>query len=117
MDKQGKQTKTGTPLFDGQNYAFWSIRMKLFLQAQGAEVWKVVLSEYDVPVDPPIDTQGKRAYENNSKAMNSILSGLNETVFVKVMHCESTKQIWDNLNNIYEGDDKVNGAKLQTYGG
>ena len=47
--------------------------------------------------------------------MNAILSGLVESVFVKVMHCESAKEIWDKLKNIYEGDEKVKGAKLQTY--
>ena len=46
--------------------------------------------------------------------MNAILSGLAKIVFVKVMHCETVKEIWDKLNNIYEGDDKVKGAKLQT---
>jgi hypothetical protein len=38
-----------------------------------------------------------------------------ESEFVKVMHCESTKDIWDKLQNIYEGDDKVKKAKLQTH--
>ena len=85
MDKQGKHMKSGTPLFDGLNYAFWTIRMELFLQAQGAEIWKAVLSKYNVPVNPPTKAQGKKAYEDNSKAMNAILSGLTETVFVKVM--------------------------------
>ena len=40
MDKQEEQTKTGTPLFDGLNYA---LRMRLFLQAQGVDVWKEVV--------------------------------------------------------------------------
>ena len=31
------------------------------------------------------------------------------------MHCTSTKEIWDKLKNVYEGDGKVKGAKLQTY--
>jgi hypothetical protein len=31
--------KIGAPVFDGQNYGFWSIRMKTFLQAQGFDVW------------------------------------------------------------------------------
>jgi hypothetical protein len=31
MDKQGEFTKTGTSLFDGKNYVFWSIRMRVFL--------------------------------------------------------------------------------------
>ena len=49
--------------------------------------------------------------------MNAILSGLTETVFVKVMHCETAKEIWDKHRNIYGGDDKIKGAKLQTYKG
>ena len=39
MDKKSKFTKHGLPLFDGHNYAFWSIRMKLFLQTQGVDIW------------------------------------------------------------------------------
>jgi hypothetical protein len=27
--------KNGIPHFDGQKYAFWSIRMKAYIQAQG----------------------------------------------------------------------------------
>ena len=33
------------------------------------------------------------------------------------MHCETVKEIWDKLKNVYEGDDKVKGTKLQTYRG
>ena len=47
--------------------------------------------------------------------MNVILSGLAETKFVKVMHLESTKEMWDKLINSYEGNEKVKDAKLQTY--
>lgn len=31
------------------------------------------------------------------------------------MHCKSAKDMWDMLKNIYEGDDKVKKAKLQTH--
>jgi hypothetical protein len=41
--------------------------------------------------------------------------GLGESVYTKVMHCKSAKDIWDKLQNIYEGDLKVKAAKLQTY--
>jgi hypothetical protein len=33
------------------------------------------------------------------------------------MHCKSTKEIWDKLQNIYEGDSKVKATKLQNYRG
>ena len=75
------------------------------------------MNRYDAHVNPPTNAQGKRAYEGNSKALNEILSGLTETVFVKVMRCDIAKEVWDKLKNIYEGDDKVKGAKLQTYRG
>ena len=78
MDKQGKQTKTRTPLFDGLNYAFWSIRMRVFLQAQGIDVWQAVVNGYNVPTTPPIDNTGRKIYECNSKAMNTIFTGLVE---------------------------------------
>ena len=117
MDKHGKQTKTRTPLFDGLNYAFWNVRTRVFLQAQGADVWKAVVNRYNVPTTPPTDHTAKKIYEDNSKAMNTILCGMSEIVFVKVMNCEISKEIWDKLKNIYEGDDKVKGEKLQTYRG
>jgi hypothetical protein len=31
------------------------------------------------------------------------------------MHCESTKELWDKLKKVYEGDTKVKNAKLQSY--
>ena len=47
--------------------------------------------------------------------MNAILSGLEQIEIVKVMHCETTKEIWDKLINIYQGDAKIQGSKLQTF--
>ena len=47
--------------------------------------------------------------------MNAILSGLVEDEFVKVMHLESTKEMWDKLISSYEGNEKVKDAKLQIY--
>jgi hypothetical protein len=45
------------------------------------------------------------------------MNGLGESIYTKVMHCKSAKEIWDKLQNIYEGDSKVKAAKLQTYRG
>jgi hypothetical protein len=53
--------------------------------------------------------------ECNAKAMYVILGGLIGSEFVKMMHYTSTKEIWDKLKNVYEGDGKVKGEKLQTY--
>jgi hypothetical protein len=31
------------------------------------------------------------------------------------MYCDSAKELWDKIQNVYEGDAKFKGAKLQTY--
>jgi hypothetical protein len=83
------------PLFDGTNYASWSIRMKTYLKALRFGILESVTTGYT-------DEVGKESSENNSKAINVILSGLLYSEIVKVMKCTSTKKIWDKLQNIYE---------------
>jgi hypothetical protein len=51
------------------------------------------------------------------QSTNALLNGLSETIFTKVSHCKSAKEIWEKLRNIYEGDSKVKGEKIQTYRG
>ena len=45
--------------------------------------------------------------------MNAILNGLCEEEFIKVMHKDTAKEMWDTLENIHEGDKKVKTPKLQ----
>jgi hypothetical protein len=109
--------KNGIPEFDGQKYAFWSIRMKTYIQAQGFQVWQSIVDGYTAPAVPPTNDKAVKLGENNSKSINALLNGLSDTVFTKVAHCKSAKEIWDKLRNIYEGDSKVKAAKFQTYKG
>jgi hypothetical protein len=67
-----------------------------------------------VPTTPPTEKDGKKLNENNSKAKGTILSSLDDSVFVKVMHCKTTKDLWDKIQKVYKRDTKFKGAKLQT---
>jgi hypothetical protein len=109
--------KNGIPQFDGQKYAFWSIRMKTYIQTHGFQVWQSIVDGYTAPTVAPTNDKAVKLSENNSKAINALLNGLGDTVFTKVAHCKSAKEIWGKLQNIYEGDSKVKAAKLQTYRG
>jgi hypothetical protein len=107
----------GVPQFDGKNYAFWRRRMKTYTQAQGFDVWQVVVDGYTTPTPPPTYRDRNKLSENNLKATNAILNDLYHSVYVKFMHHDSSKDIWEKLQNIYEGDAKFKGAKIQTYKG
>ena len=101
MDKYGEYSELGLPLFDGTNYAFWSIHMKLFLQSQGLDVWLDVENGYIVLDTTPIaGTTERRLMKCNAKAMYAIQGGLIGSKFVKVMHCTLAKEIWDKLKNV-----------------
>jgi hypothetical protein len=102
------------PLFDGTNFSFWKIRMRTYLMALGVDVWDVVETGYTKPV-VLASKDDKLEFSFNAKGMNAILNGLAEAEFVKVMHLDTAKAMWDKLINSYEGNEKVKDAKLQTY--
>ena len=80
----------------------------------GADVWDVVETGYVKPV-VLASKDYKLEFSFNAKAMNAILSGLAEAKFVKVMHLEYAKEMWDKFVSSYEGNEKVKDDKLQTY--
>jgi len=52
---------------------------------------------------------------NDDKAKDLIISGLTQSVYVKVLGCKIAKGLWDKLWKICVGDLKVKEAKLQIY--
>ncbi|XP_059077935.1 uncharacterized protein LOC131876528 [Cryptomeria japonica] len=82
------------------------------MSSLGFDVWMSIKNGYIVP-STPTNPDAKREYENSAKAKNTILSGLSDTEFIKVMHCTSAKATLDKLQSIYERDPKVKEAKPQ----
>jgi hypothetical protein len=82
--------------------------------ALGADVWDVVETGYIKPI-VLASKDDKLEFSFNAKGMNAILNGLAEAEFVKVMHLQITKEMWDKLISNYEGNEKVKDAKLQTF--
>ena len=59
---------------------------------------------YTFPSAIPTDTAGKKQYETNAKAVNTLLGILSQSEFVKVMQLKSAKEIWDKIILSYKGD-------------
>eukprot|EP00253_Pinus_taeda_P029739 PITA_29739 len=81
----------------------------------GPEVWHFFQNEYKTITTLPTDQDERKAYIANSKAMNSITSGITDFEFTKFMHCTSAKEMWEKLVSLYDGDSKVKKAKLKTH--
>jgi hypothetical protein len=88
--------------------------MRTYIMALGDDVWDVVETRYTNLVVLASEDD-KLEFIFNEKEMNTILSGLAEAEFVKVMQLDSAKEMWDKLISSYKGNEKVKDAKIQTY--
>lgn len=104
MDIQEGCSTNKAPLFTGTNYAFWKVRMKTYLMSLGIEVWVIVMMGYEEPKETASDKDAKLNFITNAEAMSAPLSGLCDSEFIKVMHCDTAKGIWVKVENIHEGD-------------
>ena len=73
------------------------------------------MEECYAPKETNTEKEVKQNFIANAKVKNAILSSLSESEFIKVMHSKTSKEIWDTLENIHEGDTKVKMAKLQAH--
>ncbi|CAM8900285.1 unnamed protein product [Rhodiola kirilowii] len=104
MDLREGQNITRPPLFEGNKYGYWRVRMKAFLKSQDESVWEVVENRWTHPVtteagkvnllakDKWIEIQ-KSAEAANSKAMNAIFSGVDGKNFKMISTYEIARRL------------------------
>ena len=103
------------PMFGGVNYAFWKIRMKIFMESIEMGIWDAVgngpfvrmqvVKEEIVkkPWSEWSETERKKA----SLTKNIITSALNMDEFFRVSKCNSAKEMWEVLEVTHEGTNDV----------
>ncbi|KAH9724999.1 hypothetical protein KPL70_007704 [Citrus sinensis] len=121
------QSTTRPPFFDGNDYAYWKTRMRIYLQALDYEIWEVVCDGPFMPMfkdeigdDIPKPSSQwseleKRKMSLNSKAMNALFCALDKKEFHRVSSCESAQEIWHKLEVVYEGTNQVKESKISRY--
>ena len=64
--------------FDGNNYAYWKVRLKAFLKSIDERVWNSVECGWEKPTTPVSEwqTSQKEAATFNRKAMNAIFNAI-----------------------------------------
>ncbi|KAK2400748.1 gag-protease polyprotein [Trifolium repens] len=113
------------PLFNGEYFDFWKIRMKAHLEAQGDGIWKAVVDRPFIPMSvvngvgtPKIesswDEDDKKKVLNDKKAINILQSALIMDEFFRISQCQTAKEIWDTLVETHEGTVEVKRSRLNT---
>ncbi|KAI5321249.1 hypothetical protein L3X38_030320 [Prunus dulcis] len=116
------------PIFNGENYEFWSIRMKTIFKSHG--IWELVergIEGSDSKGADESDTKQKEKEESSgsgkmaiaeilmkdAKALGLIQGAVSEVIFPKISHEESSHGAWNILKQEFHGDKQVRSVKLQ----
>ena len=83
------------PVFSGENYIIWAVKMESYLHA--CDLWDVVETESELSPLPnnPTLAQIKSHREEKArryKAKTCIHAAVSESVFTRIMACETAKQ-------------------------
>ena len=96
--------------FDNTNYAYWKVRMRVFLQSLNEKVWQAVEIGWTKPTEAPAnwDDAKIKAANINSRVLNVLFSAVTNDEFKKISFTETAKEVWTILQITYEGTKAVN---------
>ena len=98
------------PIFTGENYDFWSVKMKTFFRSQ--DLWDIIEDGFTIPEDTSTLTaaQKKELKENkqkDSRALFALQQAADDTIFPRIIGATSAKQAWNTIQEEFQGSDEV----------
>ncbi|KAK1417486.1 hypothetical protein QVD17_26615 [Tagetes erecta] len=105
----GNPSASYVPVFKGEGYEHWSLRMKTILRSR--ELWDVVYLGITATADGP--QEQREVKKKDAQAMTIIQQGIHDSLFSRIAAADSAKDTWDILRIEYQGDSQVQSIKLQ----
>ncbi|XP_019246566.1 PREDICTED: uncharacterized protein LOC109226228 [Nicotiana attenuata] len=95
--------------FTGENYHIWSVKMKSCLEAY--DLWEVVMEDrliQPLPANPTLAQIKAHSDEktNKYKAKTIIQNSVADSIFSKIIACETAKEAWETLKQEYQGSER-----------
>jgi hypothetical protein len=100
------------PHFDGDDYSFWSQKMRSHLFSLHPSIWEIVKNEMQFDcMDNPVFINEQ--IHKNAQATTVLLASLCRDEYNKVSGLDNAKQIWDTLKISHEGNDATMITKME----
>ncbi|KAL0396440.1 UNVERIFIED_CONTAM: hypothetical protein Scaly_0092400 [Sesamum calycinum] len=85
------------PIFSGQNYDYWAIKMKTYFQSQ--KLWEIVEEGVTLPEDSSTSSSAEKGKLENKKAKDSealyyIQTAVADHIFPRISVATSAKEAW-----------------------
>jgi len=108
------QSTARPSLFNDLNYAYWSTRMRIYMQANGFNTSNFTSSENTIPTTAFAEWSNIQKVDaaSNAKAMNMLFYALDKNEFNRVSVCQTAYEIWCTLKVTHEGTNKVKQSKI-----
>ena len=114
------------PMFNGNDYAYWKVRMGIYLSSVDYDVWDIIETGYKSPTITVGDTEipkpkdrwdanDKKLKTTNAKAMNALICALDKNEFNRISHCTTAQEIWHTLEVTHEGTSQVKESRLALF--
>jgi hypothetical protein len=99
------------PHFDGEDYSFWSHKMRSHLFSLHSSIWEIVENgmHFDSTDNPVVINE---QIHKNAQAI-ILLASLCRDEYNKVSGLDNAKQIWDTLKISHEGNDSTMITKME----
>jgi hypothetical protein len=100
------------PHFDGEDYSFWSHKMRGHLFSLHPSIWEIVENgmHFDSTYNPVIINE---QIHKNAQATTVLLASLCRDEYNIVSGLDNAKQIWDTLKISHEGNDATMITKME----
>jgi hypothetical protein len=100
------------PHFDGEDYSFWSHKMRSHLFPLHPSIWEIIENgmHFD-SIDNPVFINEQ--IHKNAQATTLLLASLCRDEYNKVSGLDNAKQIWDTLKISHEGNDATMITKME----
>ncbi|KAL0339919.1 UNVERIFIED_CONTAM: Retrovirus-related Pol polyprotein from transposon RE2 [Sesamum radiatum] len=105
------------PIFSGQNYDYWAIKMKTYFQSQ--KLWEIVEEGVTLPEDSSTSSSAEKGKLENKKAKDSealyyIQTAVADHIFPRISVATSAKEAWSILQKEYQGSAKTLDESFKT---
>jgi hypothetical protein len=95
------------PYFDGEDYSWWSHKIKGHLYSLHPSIWDIVKLGMQIPDNNDEDCNSievEQIVHHNSQANTVLLASLCSEGYNRVNGLERAKEFWDTLKIAHEGD-------------
>ncbi|XP_031253457.1 uncharacterized protein LOC116111403 [Pistacia vera] len=106
------------PVFNGEHYHIWVVKMKVFLWGQG--LWQYVEQNMQPPPLGPNPTLNQtRMHEEEAakapRALSHIHAAVTDLVFTRIMTYETPNEAWDKLREEYMGSNTTRNMQVLNF--